>query len=228
MDALLPPPIDGDPVSLFLEAGADVDERGVPHSFGNEAACVDALNGAGFVVVSRSHGRRLRVAGADRAELVSRLVGVELPPSGEGVAQDGNLVLSLASSALLLLPPTGSLFEQQAAAPWPTAAGGDDASVADVAGATAVFAIAGPGVVDALQHMQAPELADAAAGAHRLLNFRGSPLLIASTAPLGAHPCAVLVADESAAGELWSHLVGPLGGLPAGEALWQVLITQAV
>jgi hypothetical protein len=129
-------------------------------------------------------------------------------------------VLALDSSLLLLLSPraAGDVTARLEKHIFPA----DKVAVADVTAATGAFALAGPGVADALERLGAGAMASAPRGAHALFGFSGQPVVVVSGCGL-ASPGATLVADESVAGALWAALTGTLGAVPAGEDAWERL-----
>jgi hypothetical protein len=129
-------------------------------------------------------------------------------------------VLALDSSLLLLLSPraAGDVTARLEKHIFPA----DKVAVADVTSATGAFALAGPGVADALQRLGAGAMASAPRGAHALFGFAGQPVVVVSGCGL-ASPGATLVADESVTGALWAALTSTLGALPAGEHAWERL-----
>jgi len=82
-----------------------------------------------------------------------------------------------------------------------------------------MFTLMGPWSEDLLKQMQVGPVVDGAYGAHSLLNFKGSPVIIAKGS--GLHiPGYTLIADQSVAPDLWS-LLTEKGAVPAGEEVWE-------
>lgn len=226
--SLVPPPIDGDPASVMDSLGAEFDDEGVPTTFHNDDEVARGLR-EGFVVFSRSHDTRVRVSGEQRwPHLLScgATPAVSRPATGSGMELElrgaRGLLLALSSSFMLLLP--SAVDGVAALSPCPPSV-----SVSDVRDATAVFAVAGPGVPGVLERISAASLCNAPVGDHLLLSFRDAPLLAAVAPRLGsAFECIYLVADEAEAGSLYELLCGAtFGGVPAGEKVWQEISEEA-
>jgi len=195
----------------------------VAMSFGNDEAALEALS-TGLVVFDRTHAGRLRVSGREGAAALQALCGCDvgaLAPGGGALVQlqtapgtwHPATLLALDAGYLVLLPPGCSAAAAERL-------GG---CCADVGGATAAFALLGPGADEALLRVQAAPLAGAPPGCHALFGFQGTPVVVAAGAAGLASPGVTLLADESAAGALWAALTGPLGAVAAGARAWERL-----
>ena len=80
-----------------------------------------------------------------------------------------------------------------------------------------MLTVAGPAAAEVLQTLQLdPALLEKPAGSHTLVNFGGSPVIVAVGSGL-ASPGYTLIADEAVAGDLWKLLaakVPKLAGNP--------------
>ena len=76
----------------------------------------------------------------------------------------------------------------------------------DISGRTAMLTVVGPTAAEVLEAMLLdPALLQKPAGSHALLNFGGSPVIVAVGSGL-ASPGYTLIADEAVAGDLWKVL----------------------
>ena len=78
--------------------------------------------------------------------------------------------------------------------------------VTDISSRTAMLTVGGPATTEILQGLQLdPALLEKPRGSHSLLNFGGSPVIVAVGSGLES-PGYTLIADEAVAGELWRTL----------------------
>ncbi len=174
----------------------------------------------------------MQLSGADRVAFLASQCSADLRPLQPGAGCEAVLLTPAARcvdlATVLALPSSLLLLCSPGAAPDVVARlqkhifPADAVAVADVTAATGAFALAGPGVGDALARLGAADMAAAPRGAHALFAFAGTPVILVSGAGL-ASPGVTLIADESVAGALWAALTGTLGALPAGEAAWERL-----
>jgi len=95
----------------------------------------------------------------------------------------------------------------------------DKVTVQDISDRVAMMCLVGPSSREVLAQLQVGDVLDAPYASHSLLNFKGSPVVVAAGGGLPV-PGYTLIADRTVAGELWSALVSK-GALPAGADVWE-------
>lgn len=224
------PMIDGDLQSRMDEAGAIFSDEGLVTSFGNDAEALDAIK-TGAVIFDRSHWGRLRLVGDDRVRFMHNqsTADFEALSVGQGcetvfVTNTGRtLELSTAyiqgSSIMVVITPEMkddmlTLLDKYI---FPM----DKVEVMDASEQCCMLSLHGLIADDLLIRMQAEDLVGSPLGTHRLLNFKGSPVMVAVGGGLPG-PGYTFITDEDGVADLWGTLVD-MGATPAGEDTWERL-----
>jgi glycine cleavage system aminomethyltransferase T len=203
-------------------------------SFNNTGKVLEALTD-GAALVDRSHWGRLRLTGADRLSFLHNQSTNAFNGAAPGSGRDTVLVTSTArcldlatalvfeTSVMLVVSPSmrETLLKRFDKYIFPA----DDVAVSDVTPRTRMFTIAGPKAGEILKELGGDAVTVADPGtpyaAHQLLGFaKGrAPVVVAATSGL-ALPGFTLIADETAAGDLYAALINR-GCVPCGEEDWE-------
>eukprot|EP00798_Chlamydomonas_sp_ICE-L_P022248 gene22248-29318_t len=198
------PDIDGDLASIQSELGAEFDENGIPRTFRNARQAIDALS-SGVVLVDRSHWGRVRIVGKDRLDFLHNQSTNTFKDRKPGTGCDTVFVtptartLDLATvligenNAMLLLSPSmkDELLKRFDKYIFPA----DDVQDEN-------------------------ELTGGGYGAHQLVKFKDTPLILANGSGLDI-PGYTLIADESVSGDLFD-ILSSKGCVLMGEDEWDI------
>ncbi|MBE9111100.1 folate-binding protein YgfZ [Nodosilinea sp. LEGE 07298] len=213
--------------------GAILSNDGIPISFGNAVAALEAVS-TGAALVDRSHWGVIQMTGGDRLRFIHNQTTNAFTQRQPGEGCDTVFVTSTARTidlatvyvteeSLLLITSPG---QDQRLINWmdryifPA----DQVSLTNLTQDMAVFSLIGPGSADTLKQLSIEIGTDCFYGDHQSVSLHNLPVRLAVGSGLGLPGYTLLVAAE-AADQVW-QLITDAAAVPVGEALWQQLRVQ--
>lgn len=213
--------------------GATLGPNGIPTSFGNAAAALEAVS-AGAALVDRSHWGVIEMTGGDRLRFIHNQTTNTFTQRQPGEGCDTIFVTSTArtidlstiyvteESLIILTSPS----QDQRLVSWmdryifPA----DQVSLTNLTGEIAFFSLVGAGSSDVLEKLGI-SLDSALPYAHHQSFSLGDVSLRLAVGSGLALPGYTLLVPMAAAASVWLQLTDG-GAIPAGESLWQQLRVQ--
>mmetsp|Transcript_25622 Transcript_25622/g.35398 ORF Transcript_25622/g.35398 Transcript_25622/m.35398 type:complete len:508 (+) Transcript_25622:152-1675(+) len=223
------PTLDMDLPMLQEEAGATLSADGVPLSFGNDEVCLGAMR-TGVVLVDRSDWGRVRVGGEDRLDFLHNQTTQDFKSLQPGQGRDTvfstpsgrtvDLATAYVQENSVMLVTSPSMTDQLVGKMNKYIFMADKVTVDDISSKCRMFTLLGPTSNDILAQMKVePAVLEAPEGSHSLLNFQGSPVLLAVGGGLPV-PGFTLIVDDAVGADLWSFL-HKMGSIPCGQVAWE-------
>lgn len=220
--------------NLQQSQGAILNEKGVPTSFGQDAADMASAMG-GCAVIDRSHWGVIQMTGGDRLRFLHNQTTNTFTQRQPGEGCDTVFVTSTArtidlatvyvndDTLIILTSPEQDqrLMDWMDRYIFPA----DQVSLTNLTNAIAVFSLIGPESYTLLRQQGVAIEADQLPYAHhQIVDFRGTPIRLAEGSGL-ALPGYTLLVPAEAAPQVWQQLT-EAEAVPAGETLWQQLRIQ--
>lgn len=211
-------------------AGATFDDHGIPVSFGNDDAALQAVE-TGVALCDRSHWGRIRVSGGDRLRFLHNQTTNQLQQCPAGQGCDTVFVTSTArtldlatayvepESVLLLVSPG----QAQPLIDWMDRYifFADQVTLANQTETTAAFTLLGPESDPLLQKLGLEAILNEPHGSHQKTNIKDIAVQVAVGSGLATPGYTLITASDTAAA-LWQILV-EAGATPFGEQVWEQL-----
>lgn len=213
--------------------GATLGPNGIPTSFGNVAAALEAVS-TGAALVDRSHWGLIEMTGADRLRFIHNQTTNTFTQRQPGEGCDTVFVTSTArtidlatvyitAESLLILTSPGQdqrLMDWMDRYIFPA----DQVSLANLTLSTAAFSLLGPGSAGILKKLGIDLASDLPYGHNQTINLPDVSVHLAVGSGL-ALPGYTLLVPAEAAVSVWQALIDA-SAVPAGENLWQQLRIQ--
>lgn len=218
---------------LQQNQGATLNNEGVPISFNNAAAALEAVS-TGTALVDRSHWGVIQMTGGDRLRFIHNQTTNAFTQRQPGEGCDTVFVTSTARTidlstvyvteeSLLLLTSPGQdqrLIDWMDRYIFPA----DQVALTNLTQGMAVFSLLGPGSTDTLKQLGIELKSDLPYGHNQVIDLQNASVRLAVGSGLGLAGYTLLVSAEAAA-QVW-QLLTDAKAIPTGEALWQQLRVQ--
>ncbi|PSR15095.1 folate-binding protein YgfZ [filamentous cyanobacterium CCP3] len=213
--------------------GAILGQNGIPISFGNTAAALEAVS-SGAALVDRSHWGVIEMTGGDRLRFIHNQTTNTFTQRQPGEGCDTVFVTSTARTidlatvyvteeSLLLITSPGQdqrLMDWMDRYIFPA----DQVSLTNLTHSVAAFSLIGPGSADVLKRLGIELEADLPYGHNRVVDLQHASVRLGVGSGLGLPGYFLLVSVEAAA-QVWQLLTNT-EAIPLGETLWQQLRVQ--
>ncbi len=216
--------------ALQQAQGATLDAAGVPITFGQDRAALEAAS-SGVALIDRSHWGLLEMTGGDRLRFIHNQTTNSFTQRQPGEGCDTVFVTSTARTidlttvyltpeALLILTSPG---QDQRLMTWmdryifPA----DQVALTNLTGEMALFSLVGPGSAALLDGLGWAPSRALPYGHHQVVTLGRESLRLAAGSGLGL-PGYTLLMPSAAAAAVWQQLTNA-GAVPAGESIWQQL-----
>ncbi|PSN10360.1 folate-binding protein YgfZ [filamentous cyanobacterium CCT1] len=213
--------------------GAILGQNGIPTSFGNAAAALEAVF-TGAALVDRSHWGVIEMTGGDRLRFIHNQTTNTFTQRQPGEGCDTVFVTSTArtvdlatvyvtAESLLILTSPGQdqrLMDWMDRYIFPA----DQVSLANLTQSTAIFSLLGPESASVLKKLGVDLPSDLPYGQNQAVDLEHVSVRLAVGSGLALPGYTLLVPAEAAA-SVWQVLTDA-SAVPAGETLWQQLRVQ--
>ncbi|MGB3200349.1 MAG: folate-binding protein [Nodosilinea sp.] len=213
--------------------GATLDPDGIPTSFGNAAAALEAVS-VGAALVDRSHWGVIEMTGGDRLRFIHNQTTNTFTQRQPGEGCDTVFVTSTArtidlatvyvtAKSLLILTSPGQdqrLMDWMDRYIFPA----DQVSLANLTQTTAVFSLLGPESAAVLKKLGVDLASDLPYGHNQTIELQNKSIHLAVGSGLDLPGYTLLVPAEAAV-SVWQTFIDA-SAVPAGETLWQQLRVQ--
>jgi hypothetical protein len=211
LGSLEAPEVDEDLGSYQSANGAVFGDDGVPTTFGNDGAALQAFQRS-VAIVDRSNWGRLRVTGRDRLSFLHGQSTADVTKLAEGQGCDTVFVTAQArcidlatclaqnTGAMLIVSPGMKEEIKQRLEKYIFPA--DQVEVHDLTASTVMLSVAGPDAHELVEKLQASEIVGTSPGSHVVFGMNGQPVVAVAGAGLPG-PGYTFISSPEVGAELW-------------------------